>query len=204
MLQSAQNVGQRRSVLTTMPVLGQALCLTQLPARETLVSFLGLTVAFPADGSLAVVDREIFADGSVKLSGGACVFRYHRPRPGIVVVRISGDDAGQFGTATMDEVAKEFDQVKTPIELFIDATGALGPVTKVMEAWAAWFETNHKRLKHVDILIPPEAKVLHLTVAIARHLSRTGDLISIHLDAENFHWAVNQAAPGYAIDQNRL
>lgn len=151
-----------------------------------------------------MVDREVLADGSVKLSGGDCVFRFHRPRPGIVVVRISGDDVGQFGSATMDEVAKEFDQVKTPIELFIDATKAVGPVTKVMEAWATWFETHHRRLKHVDILIPPEAKVLHLTVAIARHLSRTGDLISIHLDAENFHRAVNQSAPDYAIGRDRL
>jgi hypothetical protein len=155
-----------------------------------------------ADGSLAVIDREVLADGSVKLSGDGCVFRYQRPRPGIMVVRISGDDVGQFGAATMDEVAKEFDHVQAPIELFIDATEAVGPVTKVMEAWAAWFETHHKRLKHVDILIPPEAKVLQLTVAIARHLSRTGDLISIHLDSTNFHSAVNQAAPGYAIGRD--
>ena len=150
-----------------------------------------------------MIDREVLADGSVKLSAGDCVFRYRRLRPGIIVVRISGDDVGQFGTATMDELATEFDRFQAPIELFIDATEALGPVTKVMEAWAAWFEIHHKRLKHVDILIPPEAKVLQLTVAIARHLSRTGDLISIHLDAENFNSAVNQAAPGYITGLDR-
>jgi hypothetical protein len=38
----------------------------------------------------AGVDRETAADGDVRLSAGACTFVYHRARPGVLVVTITG------------------------------------------------------------------------------------------------------------------
>jgi hypothetical protein len=64
-----------------------------------------------------------------------------------------------------------------------------------MENWIAWFAANRERLKQVAVLVGREAKVLQLTVKIARHLSRTENLISIHLDAQHFRSAMGLAAP---------
>jgi hypothetical protein len=38
----------------------------------------------------------------------------------------------------------------------------------------------------VVVLVPPESKLLHLTVSIAQHLSQTGDLLRICGDVEEF------------------
>ena len=149
------------------------------------------------------IERQVIQDGVVRLSSDGCTFHIRRLRPGVVFMQVSGDDKGQFGTAAQDEVAQEFRRVAQPVTLFIDTTGALGPVTKVMESWAEWFECNRKRLQHVAILIPREAKVLQLTVAIAKHLSGTGDMIAIHLDRANFDAAVQQAAPDFVAEQLR-
>jgi hypothetical protein len=149
------------------------------------------------------IERQIIQDGVVRLHSDGCTFVFRRLRPGVVLMQVSGDDKGQFGTAAQDEVALEFRRVTQPVTLFIDTTGALGPVTKVMESWAEWFEGNRKRLGHVAILIPREAKVLQLTVAIAKHLSGTGDLIAIHLDRGNFDAAILQAAPDFVAEQVR-
>ena len=49
--------------------------------------------------------RELAPDGTVILRAGRGTFHYRRPRPGVLDVRIEGVDNGQFGTATLDEVA---------------------------------------------------------------------------------------------------
>jgi hypothetical protein len=148
-------------------------------------------------GKQLVVHREILSDGAVQLSGAGCRFVYRRLRPGVVLMHISGDDAGQFGTATQDEAATEFARCSQPLELFIDATGALGPATQVMEHWTSWFESHRRRLGRVRILVRPDAKVLQLTVAIAKHLSGTGDLIEILSDRPRFELSIAEVAPEF-------
>ena len=145
-----------------------------------------------------MVHREFLTDGAVQLSSADCRFVYRRLRPGIVLLQIFGDDAGQFGTTTQDEAATEFARCARPLELFIDATGALGPATQVMEHWISWFETHRQRLGRVRILVPPDAKVLQLTVAIAKHLSGTGDLIEILSDRPRFELSIAEVAPEFA------
>lgn len=144
-----------------------------------------------------MVLREVLTDGSVRWSGGDCTFTYHRLRPGILLVEIAGNDDGQFGTATQDEAAQEFDRCPRPLTLFIDAAEAWGPATKVMEHWTAWFQVNRKRLERVCMLVPPEAKVLQLTVAIAKHLSGTGDLFHVVSERSRFELALAESAPEF-------
>lgn len=146
-----------------------------------------------------MVRREILQDGAVRLSSDRCSFIYRRLRPGVLLMEIAGDDSGEFGVATQDEAAMEFSRSNRPLLLFIDMSEARTPVTKVMEQWTAWFEANRSKLASVKILIPPTAKVLQLTVAIAKHLSGTGELISIHLDPQHFRLALAEMLPERAI-----
>jgi hypothetical protein len=143
------------------------------------------------------LSRETLPNGCVRLRSGRCSFEYRRLKPGVILVRIEGNDAGQFGTATVDEVAAEFARTTEPIQLFIDTAQATGPTREVMETWTEWFAANRSRLARVVILIPPESQLLHLTISIARHLSGTAGLIRICGDRAEFKEAICRFAPHY-------
>ena len=142
--------------------------------------------------SLPSVTREVLSDGSIRLRAERCEFRFRRLRPGALLVTIDGNDHGQFGPATVDEVAAEFTRTGEPLRLYFDTAAASGPTTGVMETWTAWLAANRQRLASVVVLVPPESKLLHLTVSIAQHLSRTGELLQICSSADEFRRAVDR------------
>jgi hypothetical protein len=141
----------------------------------------------------AEIKREIHADG-VKLSAGNCTFAFRRLRPGALHVVITGLDSGQFGTTTLDEIRAEIARSK-PVELFVDAREAVGPAVSVSDDWTRFFSTHRSELSRVHVLVG--SKVVELTIAIAQHLSRTGNLIQIYSDPEIF------AAKSGIADRNR-
>ncbi|HEY8559316.1 MAG TPA: hypothetical protein VIL74_02850 [Pyrinomonadaceae bacterium] len=140
--------------------------------------------------SLPEIKREILPGGDVRLSSGSAVFLYHRPRPGALHVTISGYDAGQFGTATLDEILTAIAR-EGVLELFVDAREATGTATGVSEDWTRFFSANREKLSKVHVLVG-DSRVLQLTVAIAQHLSRTGNLIQIYDDAVVFNGKLNR------------
>lgn len=131
----------------------------------------------------STVKRENLPDGSVRLSAGDCSFVYRRPKPGVLLVTITGHDKGQFGTATLDEIRAEISRERT-IKLFVDTSEAFGAASSVSDAWTRFFSLNREHLSRVYILVG--SKMVHLTVAISRHLSQTGNLIQIYSDPEQF------------------
>jgi hypothetical protein len=133
--------------------------------------------------TLTEIKRELLAGGDVRLSAGDCTFLYHRPRPGVLQVTISGYDTGQFGTSTLDEINNAINR-EGAIELFVDAREAYGAAVSVSDEWTRFFSMNRENLKRVHILVG--SKVVYLTVAIAQHLSRTGNLIQIYSDPDLF------------------
>jgi hypothetical protein len=129
------------------------------------------------------VRRELLADGTVALSAAGCTFHYRRSRPGALHVTIAGNDTGQLGSAPLDEIAIALVRER-PLELFVDAREALGPPARVSDEWTAFFARNRADLFRVHVLVG--SKVVELTVAIAGHLSRTGNLIQIYSDPDLF------------------
>jgi hypothetical protein len=135
------------------------------------------------------IKREILPGGDVRLSSDECTFFYQRVCPGVVRVTISGYDAGQFGTATLDEILTAINR-EGSLELFVDAREASGVSPRVSDDWTRFFSTNREKLARVHVLVGG-SKVVHLTVAIAQHLSRTGNLIQIYSDPEGFESKLN-------------
>ena len=123
------------------------------------------------------------------MSSGDCVFLYRRPRPEVLHVGISGSDTGQFGTATLDEILTAINR-EGRLELFVDAREATGAGVGVSEDWTRFFSANREKLARVHVLVG-DSKVIQLTVAIAQHLSRTGNLIQIYSDPEIFGRKLN-------------
>jgi len=129
------------------------------------------------------VVRDETASGEVRLFDSACTFTFRRLRPGALLVTIAGHDTGQFGTKTLDEIRLELLRNR-PLELFVDAREAVGAAVSVSDEWTRFFSLNGEHLKRVSVLVG--SKVVYLTVAIAQHLSRTGNLIQIYSDPETF------------------
>ncbi len=129
------------------------------------------------------VARELLPRGVVRLSSGEATFTYARPRPGKLLVTISGMDKGQFGPSTLDEITAALDR-EGSLELFIDARDAAGATGSVSDEWTRFFSVQRGRLHRVHVLAG--SKAVKLTVAIAQHLSRTGDLIQIYSDPQIF------------------
>ncbi len=99
---------------------------------------------------------------------------------------ITGNDTGQFGTSTLDEIVMAI-QRERPLELFVDARGAVGAAVSVSDDWTRFFSSNRASLSRVHILAGSKSVYLTvLTVAVAQHLSRTGNLIQIYSDPELF------------------
>lgn len=138
----------------------------------------------------AEIKREILGGGKIRLSGDDCAFTYDTPRPGALLVSINGHDRGQFGTSTLDEILIAI-QKQGPIELYVDARNAHGISVPASDSWTRFFTLNKDKLKRVHVLVSSE--YIQLTVAIAQHLSGTGDLIKIHSKEESFTNALNGA-----------
>jgi hypothetical protein len=127
------------------------------------------------------LSREVTPDGAVILCAGKATFQFRRLRPGALEVRVEGVDSGQFGSATLDEIALALVRER-PLELFVDASAASMPAVSVSREWTRFFSLNQKDLKRVSVLV--SSKSVELTMAIAQHLSQTGKLIQIYTDAD--------------------
>ena len=132
-----------------------------------------------AEMEISGIKREIIPGGSILLSSGDCTFLYQRPRPGVLQIMISGHDTGQFGTSTLDEILTAINR-EGKLELFIDAREAFGAAVSVSDDWTRFFSFKREKLERVHVLVG--SKVVYLTIAIAQHLSRTGNLIQIYSD----------------------
>jgi hypothetical protein len=154
-------------------------------------------IAMPTNAT-PEIQRTMLSDGTVQMLAGNCAFIYRRLCPGVLLISITGDDHGQFGSATLDEVAGELTRFGQPLLLYFDLRETRGPTTQVMEMWTAWFANHKHELRRVVLLAPAESRVLHLSVSIAQHLSRTGNLIRICGDVAEFKRAIFDERPDLA------
>jgi len=129
------------------------------------------------------VTRELLPGGMVRLTSDQATFEFTRPRPGRLLVTICGIDQGQFGPSTLDEITAALER-EGSVELFIDERQAVGAAVRVSDEWTRFFSVQRTRLKRVHVLVG--SKAVKLTVAVAQHLSRTGDLIQIYSDPQIF------------------
>jgi len=140
------------------------------------------------------IQREVRSDKSVRIWDEKCSFEYFRLRPGVVLIVISGQDEGQFGLQTIDELREDISRF-APIELFFEMRHTAAGSMPVQEAWTEWIRENRSALKGVSFLV--RSKYMHVTIEIAKLFSRTGELMRVYLDAAPFEEAIARAAPGF-------
>lgn len=126
-------------------------------------------------------------DAAVELTSPQGQFHFQRLAKGVLLVTITGNDTGQFGTRPLDEIRLEIMRYGA-LELFIDAEGAQLVSTEVSQEWTQFFSLSRAQLRRVSVLTG--TRLINLTVAIAQHLSNTGNLIQIYSDRALFHGAI--------------
>lgn len=133
--------------------------------------------------------REIEADGTVTLRAGPGTFRYrHVDR--LLLIRVEGDDEGQFGSALVDEIAGVLARA-APVEIFVDASGGSIPGVAVNARWVRFLGGHQRDITRVHILVG--SKMAELSLAVAQRLSPVGKLIRIYRRREAFEAARQDA-----------
>ena len=129
------------------------------------------------------ITEQTLPGNRLQLSVPGCSVIYERVRPGVLLVSISGNDKGDFGTRVLDEIRLELLR-HHPLELLVDASAVVGVALSVSNEWTQFFALNRATLKRVSVLVG--SKAVELTVAIAQHLSDTGRLVQIYSDPAVF------------------
>jgi hypothetical protein len=137
--------------------------------------------------------RTIAADGSVRLASPHGSFVFARPKPGVLLVTVTGHDNGDYGSATLDEIL-QFLKRERPLTLFVDTREAISVAPSVRSDWTSFLSSNRDQLRAVHVLT--SSKAVHLSVAVAQHFSDTGNLIRLYSNPETFVMKLTEAGAG--------
>ena len=105
------------------------------------------------------------------------------PVAGVILMKITGYDVGEFGRAPMDELEQLLSE-KLPTDLFIDARKTRGASIEVSGEWAHWLGQVQARLRHIHMLTG--SKYIQMTAKFVRDFAGLHDQMRIFTDREAF------------------
>jgi hypothetical protein len=126
----------------------------------------------------------------VKYEGVSAGLAIERPAQGVVVLRLTGWDTGEFGDAAMQEIGRDFAAGK-PLQLFIDARAVKGATVDVSNEWALWLRANRARFAHISMLTG--APFVQLTAKFVQRFADLGEIMRIYTEAKSFDAALGDA-----------
>lgn len=132
-------------------------------------------------------------DGAIRLEGQHGSFAIECPAPGVVVLRISGHDVGEFGSAPMRAIERHLPDGAT-IELFIDARDTEAASIDVSGEWARWLAAQRPRCTRICMLTG--SRFIQVTAEFVRRFSDLGDIMRIYWDAAAFDAVLSAAIAG--------
>jgi hypothetical protein len=127
------------------------------------------------------------ARSEVVFQGQHCTVIIRRPAPRVVVVAFNGNDVGEFGDRPFEELAGDLDG-PLPLEMFVDARGAMAPSLDVSSAWAHWLATHKAYLRQVNMLTG--SRFVQLTAGFVRKVADLGEVMRIYTDPASFEGAL--------------
>jgi hypothetical protein len=125
---------------------------------------------------------EQYPPPAVRFDGTHCSIAIERPRSGVVVLRISGRDVGEFGGSPMQEL--EGDVRSGPIDLFVDARRVQGASLDVSSDWAQWLGKHRNSFRQVSMLT--SSRFIQITADFVRRFAGLGELMRIYTDPVAF------------------
>jgi hypothetical protein len=118
----------------------------------------------------------------IELQGLRTSMSIQRVAPAVVVVTISGSDAGELGDAPFVELDKQL--ARGAFALFIDARRTKGASVDVSNVWARWLRTHRDELLRIHMLTG--SRYVQMTADFVRRFADLGDAMLIYTEASVF------------------
>jgi hypothetical protein len=109
---------------------------------------------------------------------------------GVVVLKISGTDVGEFGDRPTAALAKSLVD-NDPIRLFIDARDVRGASIEVSGEWAGWLQANKAHLREVNMLTG--SRFVEVTAGFVVRFAALEGIMRIYTEAAAFDAALAEA-----------
>jgi len=126
----------------------------------------------------------------VSYEGRHCKLSIQQSGRGVVVIRVTGTDVGEFGNSPMQDL-KTWLQDAGAVNLFIDARNARGPSIDVSCEWAKWLKANRVQLSDISMLTG--SRFVQVTADFVRRFADLEGVMKIYTDAAAFDAALESA-----------
>ena len=126
----------------------------------------------------------------VRYEGIHCDLRIERISDGVVVLRISGTDVGEFGSAPMRTLNDWIDG-SGAIDFFIDAREVRGASISVSGEWAGWLNAHREVLRTITMI--PGSRFVQMTAEFVRRFARLEGVMRICREPSAFDRALAAA-----------
>ena len=118
-----------------------------------------------------------------ELEGLHCAFTIRKFPRGVVVLKISGTDIGEFGGRPMQELMECVKDIE-PVHLFIDARDVRGATMNVSGAWAEWLRTHRMYFQQISMLTG--TRYVEITADVVRRFAALESLMRIYTEPDIF------------------
>jgi hypothetical protein len=126
----------------------------------------------------------------IRFDGLHCQLAIRLFAGGVVVLRISGTDVGEFGEAPMRQLNERFPAGES-IRLFVDARDVRGASIEVSGEWARWLRAHKIQLSEVSMLTG--SRYVQVTADFVRRFSDLQGVMKIYSDEKVFDEVLHAA-----------
>jgi hypothetical protein len=126
----------------------------------------------------------------VRYDGVHCQLAIEQFSRGLVVVRISGSDVGEFGDAPLLELNECLAGTGT-FELFIDARDVRGASVDVSSEWAGWLRAHKAQLREITMLTG--SRFVQMTADFVRRFADLEGIMRVHTEPAVFDAALAES-----------
>jgi hypothetical protein len=133
---------------------------------------------------------DIQASREMHFDGIHCTLAIQKFPCGVVILKISGTDIGEFGEAPMLAL-NECLTSSDPIHLFIDAREVRGASLDVSGEWAEWLRANKVHLRDISMLTG--SRFVEITADFVRRFAALQGIMRIYTDPTVFDAALAEA-----------
>ena len=119
----------------------------------------------------------------IHFEGVHCDLRIQQFGGGIVVLRISGSDVGEFGDGPMVQLNERLAGGNT-IDLFVDARDVRGASIEVSGEWARWLGAHKIQLRQISMLTG--SRYVQITADFVRRFADLQSVMKVYTDAQAF------------------
>jgi hypothetical protein len=128
--------------------------------------------------------------GHVTFAGVHATLEFDRPYAGVVAMKFTGYDIGEFGTGPFEELERDL-RNGVPIEIFLDARDVRSASIEVSSDWAHWMMAHRSLIYRFNMLC--RSSFVQMTAGFVQRFTQFAEQMRIYHDAEAFELALGVA-----------